>query len=145
MPPATPLALRVFFGISAKAIPAWAGFWFGGRRARLPAEKENPRTGIPIRESTGKKCLFAEIELLKEALVAVARRAFEVIQQSAAPGHHHEQTAARSVVFGMGLKVIGQHLDALRKKGHLHVCAASVFVVHFDALKFVRRCHISFF
>lgn len=83
-----------FFGFPP-GIPTLAGFLFWKRGAWYHTpQKENPRTGNPARESNRKKLLLTEIEFLEETLIALARGALEVVQQAAAFGHHHKETAA---------------------------------------------------
>ena len=136
-------ALRVFCDFRRAFLPE-RDFVLERVREMHTPEKENPRTETRS-GSQPETVLLAEIELLEETFITVAGGALEVIQQAAAFGHHHEETAARCVVLRVALEMFGELLNPRGKEGDLHVCAASVFVVHFDALKFVRHCHISYF
>src|SRR3954449_7373316 len=56
--------------------------------------------------------LLAKAKLGDEAGVAVLVLAAEIIQQRAALVDQHQKTAARMVVLGVGLEVLGEVLDA---------------------------------
>ena len=56
--------------------------------------------------------LLAKTELRDEIGVALRILAAEVIEQRAALVDHHQQAAARMVVLGVGLEMLGQRLDA---------------------------------
>ena len=46
------------------------------------------------------------------------------------------------MVFDVGLEMLGELIDALGQKRHLHVGAARVLLVHAERLDFLEFCHI---
>src|SRR5687768_5454500 len=59
------------------------------------------------------KLLFAQTQLLDQAVVALDVLLLEVREQAAALVDHHQQAAARMVVLVVALEVLGQVADAL--------------------------------
>ena len=76
---------------------AWRGLWFGKKgvqsKNHMPQKEKPPDRNRSGSWNPGNE-LFAEVKLLNENLITLARRALEVIQQAAALGHHHQETAA---------------------------------------------------
>jgi hypothetical protein len=60
---------------------------------------------------------------------------FEVIQKFPATRHHFEQTTPSGVVFGVGVEVLGEVIDALRQQGDLDVCTTGVLFVELKSAK----------
>ena len=73
--------------------------------------------------------LFAKIEALDELVVALGRRVLQVVEETAAAGHHFQQAAAGRMVLGVPLEVFGQKIDALGQARNLHVRASGVFLM----------------
>src|SRR3990170_8083881 len=59
------------------------------------------------------KLLFAQTQLLDQAVVTLDVLLLEVREQAAALVHHHQQAAARMVILVVVLEVLGQVADAL--------------------------------
>jgi len=57
------------------------------------------------------------------------RGGFEIVQQTAALIDHHDQSAARCMVFHVGLEMRGQIVDPLAQKRYLHLWRARVLNV----------------
>ena len=58
--------------------------------------------------------------------------------------HHLEEAAPRGMIFPVGLQVLGQMLDPVGEKCHLHIRAAGIFVVQLKLLQTQRfrvLCH----
>lgn len=85
--------------------------------------------------------LLAELEFLGHGLITAQIGRFQVVKQAAALADHHEQPAARAVIFLVGLQMFGQMVDTLRQQGHLHVGRTGVFGVRF---KCFNRLRLSF-
>ena len=86
--------------------------------------------------------LLAEFELLGYRLVAVQVDRLEIVQQSAPLANHHQQSAARTVIFLVGLQMLGQMVDPLRKQRDLHVGGTSVLRVRLKLFnRFCLRFH----
>jgi hypothetical protein len=82
---------------------------------------------IPTGESV------AKFEFFGDGLIAREVRIVEVIQQTAALAHHHEQTTARAMVFDIALQMLGQMIYPLRQQSHLHVGRSGVFLMQPEA------------
>jgi hypothetical protein len=54
---------------------------------------------------------------------------FEVIQKATTPAHHHQKAAAGSMVFFVGLEMLGQLTDTLAQNGDLDLRATGVIGV----------------
>ena len=55
-----------------------------------------------------------QFELFGDSLVPIDIDSLEVIQQPASLSDHHQQTAARAVVFLVCLEMLGQMVNPLR-------------------------------
>ena len=85
--------------------------------------------------------LLAELELLGNALITADVSRVEIIQQTPALAHHHEQSAAGTMVFFVLLQVLRQVIDALREQRDLHISRACV---PFVELKIAYRFGLCF-
>ena len=81
----------------------------GGRR---PAAKQQPRL---------RKNSMAQFQFLRDRLITAQVRVLQIFQQAPALADHHQQPATRTVVFFVGLQMLGQMVDPLREQGNLHV------------------------
>lgn len=73
--------------------------------------------------------LFPEAELRNEVPVLVLILAFQVFKKPSSLTHKLEQTAAGSVVLGVGLEMVGQHFNAVGKEGDLNLRRSGVLVI----------------
>jgi hypothetical protein len=79
--------------------------------------------------------LPAQAEGLNGVLITLFSGGFEVIQKFPATRHHFEQTTPSGVVFGVGVEVLGEVIDALRQQGDLDVCTTGVLFVELKSAK----------
>ena len=63
----------------------------------------------------------AQFQFLRNRLITAHIRVVQIIQQTSALADHHQQPAARAVVFLVGLQMFGQMIDALGQQRDLHV------------------------
>src|SRR5688572_16318723 len=70
--------------------------------------------------------LFAQTQLLDQAVVPLDVLLLEVREQAAALVDHHQQAAARMVVLVVVLEVLGQVADALGEDRYLDLGGAGV-------------------
>ena len=56
----------------------------------------------------------------------------KIFEQAAALADHHQQPAARAVIFFVGLQMLGQMVDAMRQQRDLHVRRTRVLGVRFE-------------
>src|SRR5271165_6444567 len=73
--------------------------------------------------------LLAYAELADDFAIAVGVVRLEVVKQAAALAHQHQQAAARTMVFRVGLEVLGQLANALAEDRDLHFRTAGVGVM----------------
>ena len=73
--------------------------------------------------------LLADSELPDDVAVTVRSVRLQVIQKSAAPAHHHEQTAAGREVLFVGLEMLRQFIDATAQDRNLNFGAACIAVM----------------
>lgn len=73
--------------------------------------------------------LFPEAELRNEVAVLVLILAFQVFKKPSSLTHKFEQTAAGSVVLGVGFEMVGQHFDAVGKEGDLNLRRSGVLLI----------------
>lgn len=114
------------------------------------AQEDNGRARQPDDRVGRPESLVAEFQLLHDSQMAGRVGAVEVIQQATALTDHHQQSAARAVVFGKFLQVLGELVDALGEQGDLHVGRASVFfvetkILHDFRFVFQFRTHLRLF
>ena len=88
-----------------------------------------------------RKFLVAQFQLLRHGLVAFQIFALQIIQQAAALADHHQQPAARAVVFFVALQMFRQMIDALRQQRDLHIRRTRVAVM---CLKLLYRLCFGF-
>ena len=84
--------------------------------------------------SAFREVLVPKLELLCDGLISADVRIVQVIEQAAALADHHQQSAARTVIFGVALQVSGEVIDALGQQGNLHVGRAGVLLVQLELL-----------
>jgi len=75
---------------------------------------------------------MTQLQLLGDGLVTFRVRGVEIIQQTAALAYHHQQPAARAVVFFVRLQMLGQMVDPLRQQRNLHVRRPCVLGVQLE-------------
>ena len=78
--------------------------------------------------------LVTEGEAHEEILVEIGVGALGVVEHLATLGHHHEQTAAGSMVVLVSLEVLGQVNDTLGKHCHLETGGAGVLLVRLEVV-----------
>ena len=88
-----------------------------------------------------RKLLVAQFQLFRNGLVAAQILALQIIQQAPALADHHQQPAARAVIFFVGLQMLRQMIDALRQQRDLHVRRTGVSVM---CLKLLYRLCFGF-
>ena len=85
---------------------------------------------------------MAEGETHQEILVQIRVRALGIVQHLTAASHHHEQTAAGSVVMLVSDEVLGKVGDALGKHSNLETGGAGVVLVRLEVVN-VDFAHFS--
>ena len=110
------------------------------KNCRLQNAKKTPavRCRRRIRKSSGARAgggsflraprppLSAELQTLYERVVAVERRAFEIVEELSAAACHGDEPAARMEVLFICGKVVGEVRNARRKYGHLNFAGTRV-------------------
>jgi hypothetical protein len=86
----------------------------------------------------GKTDLPAQAKSLNQTLITGLILAAQVIKQLAALADHNDQTAARTVILVVRLKVPGKVLDALAEQGNLYFYRTGITLVRPEFL-FNRR------
>lgn len=82
----------------------------------------------------------------QEIFVQIGGRTLGVIQQLAALGHHHQQTATGSMVMLVVGKVLGEVSNALGKHCNLETGGTGVFLVRLEVVDVnFAHCRISMF
>ena len=79
--------------------------------------------------SSKRSALLADAEFLNHVLIPLRIVCLQIIEQAAAPAHHHEKPTAGCVVFDMRLEVLGQLSDPLAQDGNLDLRTAGIVVV----------------
>ena len=74
-----------------------------------------------------------ELQFLRHRLIARQVGLMEIIQQPTALPDHFQQTAPGTVVLDVLLQMLGQVINSLGQKGHLHVRGACVPFVELKA------------
>ena len=88
--------------------------------------------GHPARVAQQKRPgLLTQSEAADHLLIAGSILAGEVFQEAIASGDHHQQAAARRVVFFVGSEVLGQLRNSLGEQGDLDFGRACIFFVNF--------------
>ena len=64
--------------------------------------------------------LFANAESFDQTGVSLGILAFEVVEEASSPTDEHEKPAARVVILGVDLEVLGQVADTLAQDRDLH-------------------------
>ena len=93
------------------------------------------------RENRPERSLFAKFQFLRDGLIAGHVRGVQVIEQAAALADHHQQSAARTVILLIALKMLGQVINALGEQGDLDVCRTGIPLVD---LKITNRFRFRF-
>lgn len=113
-----------------------------GIRKKLPAAKRQKNAGGSMSPADSQKTgaragggsflraprppLSAELQTLDERVVAVKRRAFEIVEELSAAACHCDEPAARMEVLLICREVVGQVRNARRKYGHLNFAGTRV-------------------
>jgi hypothetical protein len=92
-----------------------------------------------------RKNLFPEVEALQDFLIPLSGFFFQVIEQTAALGHHLEQTPAGGMILGMGFEMGGEFVDPLGEDGNLNIGTAGVFFMQAEIAYFLGFCNGHFF
>jgi hypothetical protein len=88
--------------------------------------------------------LFAQVQLVEQLFIAIGFRFAQIIEQAPALRDHLKQTAARRMIFPVGLEVFSQMLDPAGQKCDLHIRAAGIFLMQLELLetrRLVALCH----
>ena len=72
---------------------------------------------------------MAQLELFRNRLITAHIRILQVIQQPTSLTDHHQQPAARTVIFLVLLQMFGQVIDPLREQRDLHVSRAGILLM----------------
>ena len=73
--------------------------------------------------------LLADAELTNNGGVALSIVGFEVVEETATSADHHEEAAARAVVFLMEFEMVRQLANARAEQRNLHFGTAGVAVM----------------
>src|SRR5207249_10519759 len=89
-------------------------------RLRVECVTSRERSGYrpDSNETAGR--LLAQAKTFNNLAVPIRVAAVEIVQQTTALIDHHDQSAARCMVFHVGLEMRGQIVDPLAKKRDLH-------------------------
>src|ERR1035438_3123240 len=96
--------------------------------AQLP-ENQEPR----LRES-----LVTQLQFLGDRLVTGQIHSLQIFQQAAALADHEQQSAARAVIFFVGLQMAGQMVDPLRQQCDLDISRTGVLRVYLELFNRLR-------
>jgi hypothetical protein len=91
-----------------------------------------------------KKWSVAQLEPLRDCLIARQISMMEIIQQTAALADHDQKAAPRAMVFDIFLQMFGQVIDALGQKSDLHVGGPCVALVQSEPCYRLSFFHIQF-
>jgi hypothetical protein len=83
---------------------------------------------------------MAKLQFFCNRLIAGQIGLMEIIQQATALANHFQEAAAGTMVLDVLLQMLGQVINSLGQKGHLHVGGTCVLVV-----KLKTRYRLSFF
>ena len=87
---------------------------------------------------------MAQLQFFRDRLIASQVNRLQVFEKAAALADHHQQPAARAVVFFIGLQMLGQMVDALREQRDLHVRRTRVLGVRLKCFnRLCLRFHIN--
>jgi hypothetical protein len=89
------------------------------RSCLLPDETAD-ESGIRLQRAS-RAYSAAYAQPLDQRFVTRIIYAREIIEQLASLGHELEQSTPRMVILDVGLEVLGESIDALRKDRHLHL------------------------
>src|ERR1035437_4384603 len=97
-------------------------------RFRLKFESERRLAENKSRTSANS---VAQLQFLRDRLIAVQIYVLQVFEQTAALADHHQQPAARTVILFVRLQMFGQMVDPLGQQRNLHVRRTRVLTVQF--------------
>jgi len=83
----------------------------------------------------------AQLQFLRDRLIAVQICVLQVFEQAPALADHHQQPAARAVILFVRLQMFGQMVDPLGQQRNLYVRRTRVFAMQ---LKLVNRLRLRF-
>ena len=113
--------------------------WESSRsRFRLKFESERRLAENKSRTSANS---VAQLQFLRDRLIAVQIYVLQVFEQAAALADHHQQPAARAVILFVRLQMFGQMVDSLGQQRNLHIRRTCVFAMQ---LKLVNRLRLRF-
>lgn len=72
---------------------------------------------------------MAQLEFLGDSLIPVHVDSLEIIQQPPSLADHHQQPAARTMVFFVLLEMFGQVINPLREQRNLNVSRTGILLV----------------
>ena len=90
--------------------------------------------GAPAKNS------MAQFQFLRDRLITVQVVVSQILQQAPALADHHQQTAARAVIFAVVLQMLSQMIDPLCEQRNLHVRRPRVAVVQLERFDGFRLC-----
>src|SRR6185437_8841335 len=112
-------------------------------RESLVSLDRSPCSALPLHENrratTRLSKLTSQTELIDESAITRWSLSVEVLQQTAAFAHHHQQSAAAMKIFLVGAKVLGELIDFLGEHRDLNfgrTCVLGVGSVRFDQFLF---------
>ena len=83
---------------------------------------------------------MAQFQFLRDRLITAQVVVLQIFQQAPALADHHQQSATRTMIFFVGLQMLGQMIDPLREQGNLHVRRPRVAVVQLERFNGLRLC-----
>ena len=89
--------------------------------------------------------LLAQMKLLDDCLITLGSTILEVIEKTAALGHHLEKAATGGVILGVAFEVFGEGGDPLGEVGHLDIGAAGVLFMQPECRSYCGFCCRHFF
>ena len=112
--------------------------WESSRsRFRLKFESERRL----VEKSRASANSVAQLQFLRDRLIAVQICVLQVFEQAAALADHHQQPAARAVILFERLQMFGQMVNPLGQQRNLHIRRTRVFAMQ---LKLVNRLRLRF-
>lgn len=109
-------------------------------RSRFRLKFESERRLVKNKSRTSANSV-AQLQFLRDRLIAVQIYGLQVFEQAAALADHHQQPAARAVILFVRLQMFGQMVDPLGQQRNLHVRRTRVLAMQ---LKLVNRLGLRF-